>query len=349
MHRSRLLALLSLALLPVSHALAQGPNALTEAEKSAGWELMFDGKTLTGWHSFRKTVITDNGWIVKDSAIYMRGPAAGALLAPEAFVLKNFEISIDWKMPDSGNSGIFLRYLETEDKEAVRTGPETQICGKLHPDYQGGTAVTSPGACYAMYAPAQPWIRAEDEYNTLRVIMYENKVAHFGNGVKLLEYVIGDPDWTARYDSSKYRFFPLYGDIHAGKLMLQDHASHVWYRNVKIRPLASDPWSDPAFPWPDQIGTGLARQGDGARGFRLRVGSEGRLILSRGRDPGAWDMSLSDPLGRVRGTFSGEGPSAHGAIRVPAGCYLLSGTRDGSRGVSGQAVTLPRQAATSPR
>jgi hypothetical protein len=302
----------------LSYSNAQIPNALTESEKAAGWQLMFDGKTLTGWHSYKKTAITDNGWIINDSALYMRGPAAGALLAPEAFVYRNFEISIDWKLPDSGNSGIFLRYLETEDREFVRTGPETQVCGKLHPDYQGGTAVTSPGACYAMYAPSQPWIKPAEEYNTLRVVMYENRVAHFGNGLKLLEYVIGDPDWTARYDSSKYQFFPLYGDIHAGKLLLQDHASHVWYRNVKIRPLASDPWSDPSYAWPDRPVSILAARGG--------VGRAGRI-------------TLSDPLGRNRGTYPGmmRGglPGLPGYTRLPAGFYLNAEdpVGPGSRGI----------------
>jgi hypothetical protein len=165
--------------------------------------------------------------------------------------------------------------------------------------------------------------------------MYENKVAHFGNGLKLLEYVIGDADWTARYDSSKYRFFPLYGDIHAGKLLLQDHASHVWYRNVKIRPLTSDPWTDPAFPWPDRETAILAgRRGEG-RGIGLRSGSGGRLILSPGR-AGGWDLRLSDPLGRLRGSFRGDGHDA-GATRIPAGYYLLSGKVDGAGAVSGTA------------
>jgi hypothetical protein len=333
MLRLRAFAVLGLSLGFHPHAFAQTPNVLTEAEKSAGWELMFDGKTLAGWHSFRKAVITDNGWIVKDSALYMRGPAAGALLAPEEFVFRNFEISIDWKMPDSGNSGIFLRYLETEDKEAVRTGPETQVCGRLHPDYQGGTAVTSPGACYAMYAPARPWIKSAEEYNTLRVIMFENKVAHFGNGSKLLEYTIGDADWTAKYDESKYRFFPLYGDIHAGKLLLQDHASHVWYRNVKIRPLANDPWTDPAFLWPDQPTPILTARGGMLRGFRARNFRGG-------------GVTLSDPLGRFRGAYPaypgfpgrpGGSPFLSGDA-LPAGFYLLSGDRDGAPAIGPLAI-----------
>jgi hypothetical protein len=312
---------------------SQEANALTEAEKAAGWQLMFDGKSLSGWHSFKKTSITENGWILKDSSIYMRGPAAGALLAPEKFVCKNFEISIDWKIPANGNSGIFLRYLETEASENIRTGPESQICGKDHVDYKTGTEVTSPGACYAMYPPARPWTRSADQYNTFHVVMYEKRVAHFGNGIRLLEYEIGSEDWTARYGSSKYASFPLYGDVHAGKLFLQDHASAVWYRNIKIRPLTQDPWADKAFTWPDQqIGISLLpeRNGSLAR-LRIAPGGPGRILLELSR-PAAWELGLSDARGARLGIFRGAGT---GVESIPvgsleAGTYFLSGTVGGS-------------------
>jgi hypothetical protein len=29
-------------------------NTLTEAEKAAGWQLLFDGKSLDGWHRFKQ-------------------------------------------------------------------------------------------------------------------------------------------------------------------------------------------------------------------------------------------------------------------------------------------------------
>lgn len=323
-----------------SIAIAQAPNTLTDAEKAQGWLLMFDGKTpgLPGWHSFRKSGITENGWILKDSAIYMRGPAAGALLAPEAFMFKNFEISIDWKLPDSGNSGIFMRYLETEESENVRTGPETQICGKSHTDYRGGIANTSPGACYAMYAPSQPWIRPAEEYNTLDVIMYEEKVAHFGNGKRLLEYSIGDPDWTAKYGVSKYQTFPLYGDIHAGKLLLQDHASHVWYRNIKIRPLTEDPWKMAGFQWPDER-VGLVRRGGlaGPGGLFLSA-ANGRLRLVLEK-PGRFELRLGDILGRGRAALAGNGTGTTVDAGLSPGRYWLRGNLDG-KPVAGS-VSLP--------
>ncbi len=329
-----------------SQAHVQGANAintLSEAELAQGWQLMFDGKTLNGWHSFKKTAITENGWIINDSAIYLRGPAAGALLAPEAFVLKNFEISLDWKVPDSGNSGIFLRYLETEASENVRTGPESQVCGKLHSDYKGGITATSAGACYAMYAPAKPWIRPAEEYNTFRVVMYENRVAHFGNGMRLLDYMIGSDDWKTKYAASKYASFPLYGDIHAGKLFLQDHASHVWYRNLKIRPLTADPWTTPGYVWPDQeAGIAPRPRGEGAlsglSGLRITRTGEGRLLLELSR-PMVWQLDLRDLSGRRIDSFRGQGSGPIGSTGLEAGAYFLKGTLGGAP--FSQALTFP--------
>lgn len=321
-------------------AAAQPPNALSEAETAAGWQLMFDGKTLAGWHSFKKSNITENGWIIKDSSIYMRGPAAGGLLAPEEFVFKNFEISLDWKVPDSGNSGIFLRYLETEPSENVRTGPESQVCGKLHSDFKGGLTTTSPGACYGMYAPAKSWIRPAEEYNTFRVVMYENRVAHFGNGVRLLEYVIGSEDWKEKYEASKYAHFPLYGDIHAGKLFLQDHASNVWYRNLKIRPLTADPWAMVGYVWPDQETSNALRfnKESSISGLRIIRSSDGQFLLHFSR-PLPWLLNLRDLSGRRIETFRGQGSILKGSIGLYPGSYFLNGTLGGAP--FSQTIALP--------
>ncbi|MDB5106019.1 MAG: hypothetical protein JWP91_3708 [Fibrobacteres bacterium] len=316
------------------------PNVLTEAEKAAGWELMFNGKSLAGWHSFRSDSIKDYGWTIKDSSIYLRAQGAGALLAPEQFTYKNFEISLDWKLPDSGNSGVFLRYLETQEKENIRTGPETQICGRLHPDYRGGIERTSPGACYAMFEPSHPWIRSAQEFNTLDVIMYEDKVAHFGNGTKLLEYVIGDPVWKARFDTSKYNPFPLYGDIHAGKLFLQDHASRVWYRNIKIRPLAEDPWASGTFQWPDQRVAIRASRNGFPIGLRLLPSRDGRIRLGLDRHA-AWDLDIHDIFGRNVETLRGDGTEIAGSARPAPGIYRLQGSIDG-RPVS-RTLAFPRR------
>jgi hypothetical protein len=159
--------------------------------------------------------------------------------------------------------------------------------------------------------------------------MYEDRVAHFGNGVRLLEYVIGSEDWKAKYDTSKYNPFPLYGDIHAGKLFLQDHGNPVWYRNIKIRPLASDPWTNQDFLWPDQA-TGITL-GPPGRGFQpaLRVtrDGQGRLMLHLSRSE-TWRLGVSDSRGnRLEGYgATGSGSGSIGISGLQSGAYFLTGT-----------------------
>jgi len=60
-------------------------NILTDAEKAAGWKLLFDGKTLNGWSNFKKTTIKP-GWQVKDGQLVCVDPHnAGDIVTAEKF------------------------------------------------------------------------------------------------------------------------------------------------------------------------------------------------------------------------------------------------------------------------
>jgi hypothetical protein len=291
---------LILGSLTLQSASAVEYNVLTAAEKAQGWQLMFDGKSLTGWHSYGKTNISTGKWAIADSAIYRKEQGANAILAPNQFAFQDFELSIDYKIPDIGNSGIFLRYLEVDPSEFIRTGPEAQICGKLHADYSDGVGIHSPGACYDMFAPRKAWIKSADEYNTFRIVVFNKRVAHYGNGIKLLEYEIDSPEWKTQYQLSKYSFFPQYGEVHKGKVMLQDHVSPVWFRNIKIRPLTTDPWTDTAFQWPDKPVSNIHSRKLGLKANRTKFATSesGAFILNLSSDLG-WKLKLSDVEGRT--------------------------------------------------
>src|SRR5688500_2308339 len=68
-----------------SRAVAQAPaaetalNTLTEAEKKAGWVLLFDGKSLDSWRNYKKQTISDK-WQVKDGAIVLAGKGGGDIV-----------------------------------------------------------------------------------------------------------------------------------------------------------------------------------------------------------------------------------------------------------------------------
>ncbi|MFM8739538.1 MAG: family 16 glycoside hydrolase, partial [Cytophagales bacterium] len=50
--------------------LAYGQNTLTKEEKKEGWKLLFDGKSLKGWHNFQSKTI-GSAWSVTDGAIHL--------------------------------------------------------------------------------------------------------------------------------------------------------------------------------------------------------------------------------------------------------------------------------------
>jgi hypothetical protein len=206
-------------------------NTLTDAEKAGGWTLLFDGKTTAGWRNYGKPSISD-GWTVQDGALTRTG-AGGDIITTGEF--KNFELSIDWKIEIGGNSGIF--YRASEDSEAIYwNAVEMQVLDDAkHPD--GQDRMTSAGAAYDLYPSPKGHVNPGGEWNTARLIVNGNRVEHWLNGVKLLEYELGSPDWNAKVAASKFKPHARFGMNAQGHIGLQDHGNVVAFRNIKIRVL----------------------------------------------------------------------------------------------------------------
>lgn len=228
-----LLAATTLLTVPALPAQA-APNTLTDAERAAGWELLFDGRTTAGWRNFRQETIRD-GWQVVDGAL-TRVAQGGDIITVDQFT--NFELALEWRLsPDGppGNSGIF--YRATEEASIIYLGAaEMQILdNERHPD--GQSELTSAGSNYAMHGVAHHHARPVGEWNSVRIVVNGNHVQHWFNGTKVVEFEIGSPDWQARLEASKFRDWPLYAKATTGHIGLQEHGSYVAFRNMKIRRL----------------------------------------------------------------------------------------------------------------
>jgi hypothetical protein len=223
----RLLAWLSpLAL--ASAAFAADANTLSEAEKAAGWRLLFDGKDPSAdWRGFKKDALPA-GWVVEDG-VFFRKEKGGDVVSKEQF--ENFELSLEWKISPGGNSGIMFRVQESENTP-WKTGPEIQIL-----DNQGGHDPNKAGWMYALYPASVDTTKPVGEWNQLRFVTRQGKCEHWMNGTKYVEYEIGSADWNEKVAKSKFNAFPGFGKSPKGHLCLQDHGNPVWYRNIKIRPL----------------------------------------------------------------------------------------------------------------
>ncbi len=210
---------------------ADGPNTLTSAERAAGWRLLFDGTTTSGWRGFKQSTVP-TGWQAVDGALTRTG-GGGDLITTEQFA--NFELLIEWQIAPGGNSGIMFRVSELAEATYI-TGPEMQVLDNGgHPD--GGSGLSSAGACYGLYAPSRDVTRPPGAWNDVRLIVNGPHVEHWMNGVKIVEYDIGSADWLSRLETSPYRDVPVYGREPRGHIAIQDHGDRVAYRSIKVRVL----------------------------------------------------------------------------------------------------------------
>jgi hypothetical protein len=216
----------------------QKPNTLTPAEKKAGWKLLFDGKTTKGWRAFRGKDVPP-AWKVEDGLLTFAGKKEGVeggdILTVDQF--ESFELSLEWRISEGGNSGVIYHVQETEDRP-WKTGPEMQVLdNKKHKD--GASPLTSAGSCYALYPPPKDVTRPVGEWNEARLIIDNGHVEHWLNGEKLVSYEKGSEEWNAKVAASKFKDFPSFGKPTRGHIDLQDHQDPVAYRNIKIRVIKS--------------------------------------------------------------------------------------------------------------
>lgn len=205
-------------------------NVLSEREMNDGWRLLFDGRTGAGWRNYRKPSLSD-GWQVIDGSLVRAAQDAGDIITEGRY--RNFELALDWKVSEGGNSGVF--YRATEEADTIwKAAPEMQILDDArHAD--GKSALTSAGASYGLYPAPRGVVRPAGEWNSARLHMNGNQVEHWLNGVKLLEYELGGREWKDLVAKSKFGAMPLYGKAGTGHIGLQDHGDRVEFRNIRIR------------------------------------------------------------------------------------------------------------------
>lgn len=206
-------------------------NVLTEAEQQAGWRLLFDGQSPRGWRGYKKDRFPD-GWQVRDGCLVRVGPG-GDICTEEEF--DNFELQLEWRISAGGNSGIFFRVDESAGWP-WETGPEMQVLDNAeHAD--GRNPKTSAGSNYALHAPVRDVTEPVGLFNRVRLVVHGPHVEHWLNGVKVVEYALGSPEWEQLVAESKFKSMPRFGRVARGRIVLQDHGDRVWYRNIKVRPL----------------------------------------------------------------------------------------------------------------
>lgn len=209
-------------------------NTLTGAEKSAGWQLLFDGKTTNGWRGY-KSESAPAGWhVAPDGSLAKDTAGVHDIMTTDKYA--NFDLQLDWKVAPRSNSGIFYRGTEEYD-HIYWSAPEYQLLDdRGHAD--GKFRLTSSAADYALYPAPRGYVHPAGHWNHTRILVNGNHVEHWLNGHKMVSYDLGSPDWQKRVKNSKFAMFPNYGKATSGYIGIQgDEDGAVELRNIKIKVL----------------------------------------------------------------------------------------------------------------
>ena len=205
-------------------------NRLTRPEKLAGWKLLFDGRTKHGWRRYKGG--STDGWKVEDGALVRAARGAGDLITEEEF--QYFDLALQFRIVPRGNSGVMFGVTE-EYVYPWQSGPEIQIYADPKADAKHCT-----GALYDLIPARIRAARPPGEWNELQVHYGPDGAEVQLNGIRLYRFNIGSPDWKRRVASSKFARYAHFATAKRGHICLQDHGSEVAFRNIRIRPIASD-------------------------------------------------------------------------------------------------------------
>ncbi len=221
---------LAAALWLVVPALA-GDKAADQAE---GWQPLFDGKSLAGWRSYRKTSAPQQGWIAEDGILKKLAKVRGGDIVTER-KFGDFDLRWEWRITKEGNNG--LKYLVTEERPGAPGHEYQMLDDDGHPDGKKGP-IRQTASFYDVLPPTKArHLKPPGEWNSSRVLLLGRHVEHWLNGDKVLEYELGSDALKAAIANSKFKEAKGFGERIQGHILLTDHGDECWFRNIRIREL----------------------------------------------------------------------------------------------------------------
>ena len=215
----------------VAPASADETNILTPAEKSGGWKLLFDGASLQGWRRL-KDESPGVGWRVEGGVLVTSGKKEDLVTADE---FGDFELSLEWKISEGGNSGVIYR-VGLGENATYRTGPEYQVLDNVKAE-DNKLPNHLAGSLYDLVAPPKDFTKPVGEWNTTRIVVRGWHVQHWLNGEKVVDTDLGTPEGRAMIAASKFKSMPRFATLLRGHIALQDHGNVVSFRSIKVREL----------------------------------------------------------------------------------------------------------------
>ncbi|HEX8428696.1 DUF1080 domain-containing protein [Hymenobacter sp.] len=211
-------------------ATAQKPAA------KANQQVLFDGKTTQGWHTYLKPKAKP-AWTAVNGTLQLdpKAPEQGDLVTDKEY--ENFELTLEWNITEGGNSGIIFGVQEdTTFHNTYETGVEMQILDdKKAEDNKKATHLA--GSLYDMQAPAKNAVKPAGEWNQIKLRKKDGQLTFSMNGTTIVTAQMGSKEWQTMLENSKFKTWKNFAAYPKGHIALQDHGHQVAFRNIRITQL----------------------------------------------------------------------------------------------------------------
>lgn len=207
------------------------------------WVVLFDGTSFENWRGYLSDSMFPE-WTIEDGAMVFTPtkPNEGNfknIITKDNYT--DFILSLEWKISEGGNSGIFWGVFEDpKHKEVYETGPEIQVLdNERHPDALANPKYHQAGALYDMVQPTQDVCKPAGEWNLceIKINHKTNEGSVSLNGTQIVTFPVNGDAWKTMVDNSKFKNWEDFGKYPTGHIALQDHGNKVWFKNIKIKNL----------------------------------------------------------------------------------------------------------------
>ncbi len=187
-----------------------------------GWTALFNGRDLTGWEEIGGKA---KSWRAEDGLLITDAEGGGWLATTKEY--GDFELSVEFKVPENGNSGVFIR--APRGGNPAFEGSEIQVLDDFGGEYTKLEPWQYTGSVYSTIAPSTRASKPAGEWQKMVIKVQGQKIQVTLNGTQII-----DGDLSEHMD--KVKDHPGLKRT-SGLIGLQNHGSRLDYRNLVLREL----------------------------------------------------------------------------------------------------------------